>query len=172
MKKQNKITLAALTFVACLLPNEAQPMATGGACVTGNIVLSVISSPLDYAVVDACSASSGTVAIKATNGALTTGGCISATTGISATASIRIVAGQASNSTKIFVRAPNSATIVGGGDSMSLSGLQLGVGGGKQTYTMGGKATATIGVGGTLNVGAGQPGGSYSGTANVTATCL
>lgn len=172
MSQQKKIILSALTAVACLSPAQLNAMATGGGCVTGNIAVTVISSPLDFAEMAACTVGNGNLNLNAKTGALTTGGCVSSTSGISAVASVRVVGGQSSNGIKVYIRVPASATISSGGNSMSVPTMSLAQGAGTQTVTMGGAKTSTYNIGGVLNMSAGQAGGTYTGSANVTASCF
>lgn len=168
--RQTKILLSALTTMACLSPAPLNAMPGGGGCVSGNISMSVVSSPLDFADVSP-SGCPGTVSVDQKNGAVTTTGCIAGTSGIASRARIRVVGGQASAGDKVFIRVPASATISSGGDNMSVTSFLLNAGPGRATITMNGNKTTTVEIGATLNVGGGQAGGTYTGAGSVSATC-
>ena len=176
MKKEyknlkKKITLSALTATLCYLPFEVQGMGGGGGCVTGNIGITVITAPLNFGVIGACTATAGTVTVDP-RGTLTTAGCIASTAGIVQQAGIRVRGGQSSNSIRIFIRVPASAIISDAGNSMNATNFGLRDGGGTvATITQRGGQTRTYDMGSTLNVNGGQAGGTYTGTATVSATC-
>ena len=173
MPHRKKVILSALTLSLCYVPMNAQGMGGGGGCVEANIGVTEIISPLDFAQIGACTATAGTVTVDPNGGALTTTGCIASTGGAPSIAQVRVVAGQSSNSTRVFIRIPAVANIASGGDTMDLNGFALRRGGQVDTtVTQNGRQTRTYDIGGTLNVDGGQAGGTYTGSVAVSATCL
>lgn len=170
-----KIILSSAALMAICLtqtPASVQAMGGGGGCVSANISMTLVSTPLNFASLSACGGTAGTLTLNPKTGNLTTGGCIVGTSGAIQIARIRVRANQSSAGDNVYIRVPASAIISSGGNNMNVNAFGLKKGGGATpTIVLNGNKTTTVDMGATLNVGGGQAGGTYTGAGSLSATC-
>lgn len=165
---EKKLILLTSAFLAL-----ASPVARA-ACVTGNIAINFVSS-MNFATLEPCAGSAGTVAVSDT-ATRTTSGCISAALGNVKTGKVRVTGGQASPNDKIILAitfAPTGTithTTIGA-NKMNVSNFDWNVGPPGPTQNLPGTVNQTYAFGADLSVGAGQLAGTYTGTTSVTAVC-
>ena len=150
----------------------AKAMGTSALCVSGLIQVTAVTVPLDFGSLSACIGTAGTVEVNPQNGARGTSGCIASTAGTVARAFVRVRPNQLLKANKVKVSIVSNAVISIGPYTMSVDQFDWAKKGSGRTFTVDGTGTYTRAVGAVLNVNASQVGGTYTGTATVTASCL
>lgn len=168
------VTLSSVALLSSLIMSDGWAgMGTGGGCVSSNISMTPIVTPLNFASFSACAATAGAVEVPPNKLTVATSGCIGGTQGNIQYARVRIKPNQAANADKVKVMAPVGAVnIASGGNSMSVTSFDWAKKGSGPTYTINGQGTYTLDLGAITNVAGGQAGGTYTGTATISATCL
>ncbi len=172
MKKQSKTVLLSTLACQMLMNNFAQAM-PAAVCQETLITFSFINTTLNFASLEPCTATAGTVTIDAVTGTRTTGGCITSVSGAPFRAQVKVSGNQGGGAPgTLLVSIPGTASIKFGGNTLSVTGLSLNPGGGTTDTIPNAKKSETYLIGGTLKTVGGDANGSYSGTFTISASCL
>ena len=163
---KNTVMLSALTAMICFAPATVQ-----AACVSSLISVTLVTTPLDFATLAACSNASGVARFQST-GAFVTEGCIDLQAGVASPAYVRVKANQSKANDKVLVQIPATVTLTNGTTTMKITQMYIDRVNSGTTNTVKGNQTKTWDYSGRLQIDANQPGGTYTGTFTVSATCL